>query len=405
MNFRINGMELHTRRLRLRAFAPDDLEDFFAYASVEGVGEMAGWLHHTDRQTTQKVLQHFIERDKVFAIEYEGRVVGSIELDTASAAWGGKGAMVGFVLAKHLHRQGLMSEALQAVMNYAFDRLGLDYISSGYFQNNPASEAIHRKHGFVYYAQGKHLHHDGRHMDTDFVVRIHPGYIKQTAQNVRSELQALANPKRQAFDAKLLPTVDPNSMLGLSNPQTQAIAKKMQMLDRLAFLQSLPHAYHDENMLHAMILRLSKDERFLLEQVECFCPYIDNWAVCDSIDFRRIKQMRRRLWEKLQAWRSMDLEYSKRLALTAILSNFLEDDSIDCVCNILPQIDDEAYYVHMALAWVVADGLIKQYDKVLPLLLEEKLSKKTHNKAIQKAVESYRVSEETKRYLKTLRRK
>lgn len=404
MDFRINGLRLRTPRLLLRAFEPGDLEDFYAYARVEGVGEMAGWLHHTDRDTTRRVLQSFIEEDRVFALEYEGHAVGSLELESVDVL-GKNGGRIGFVLARHLHRQGLMSEALQVLLSYAFENVGMDYIYSGYFQDNAASEATHRRLGFVYCGQQSTRHANGLDLLTDRVIRVNPRYVEQTAAGLRKALEVQADPKRQTFDRKLIPNLAPERMLGISNPPIQQLAKQLSPLERFAYWQSLPHHYHDENMLHAMLLRREKDERLILDQLERFLPYIDNWAVCDSLDFRRFQKERSLLWQRVQSWRSSPAEYTRRMALIAIMGSFLETDYIDAVCEILPRIEDTAYYVHMALAWTVAEGLLKQYDRVLPLLLEHRLSQKTHNKAIQKAIESLRIPAETKQYLKTLKRK
>lgn len=402
--FKIQGKTFSTQRLLLRAFRPEDVEDFYAYASVEGVGEMAGWKHHSDRKDTQKVLDYFLEKDRVYALVYEGRVVGSLEL-CRSKYFGESGGMLGFVLAKHLHRKGLMSEALRALTSYAFEVLDLDFLESGYFHHNKASEALHKKLGFAYVKSIKYKDAEGNPVDTDFCLLMNPRYCKEISQKVRRQIEALGNPKRIEFEARLNPNIDRNSIRGVTNPQSRKLAKSLSLLERMAYCRSLPHLYQDENMLHSMILSNLKDERHFIEEIEHFKGQIQSWAVCDAIDFRRVKKERERLWQALQAWRSSGQEFVVRLALVAMLANFLDEIYAGSVCKICPQIEDSPYYVHMALAWLVAEGLVKHYELFLPLLTQKQLGKKTHNKAIQKAVESFRIEEEKKIYLKSLRRK
>lgn len=404
MDFCIQGKTFSTPRLLLRAFRPEDLEDFYAYASVEGVGEMAGWKHHSDRKITQKVLDCFLEKDKIYALEYEGRVVGSLEL-VPSKYLGETGGMLGFVLAKPLHRKGLMTEALQAIIAHAFEVLDLDFLESGYFTHNKPSEALHRKLGFRYVKTEKHKDAEGNMLDTDFCLLLNPRLIKETAGSIRRQIEALSNPKRIEFEAKLNPDLDKDNICGLSIPQCRSLAKSLPFLTQMAFCQSLPHRYQDENLLHSLILNNLKNEKQFLAELEHFKGYINAWAVCDVVDFRRIKKERERLWAALQAWRCSGEEFVVRLALVAMLGNFLDERYAESVCKICPQIEDSAYYVHMALAWLVAEGLVKHYELFLPLLTQKQLGKKTHNKAIQKATESFRIEEEKKIYLKSLRRK
>ncbi len=154
--FSIGGLRLETDRLLLRAFAQDDLEDFFAYASVEGVGEMAGWPHHESREVTQQILNSFIAEDKVFALclKETGQVIGSLGVekygleDKLSEFFPYKGREIGFVLSKAHWGKGLMPEAVKAVIDYLFNVADLDFLICGYYLFNQQSRRVQEKCGF-----------------------------------------------------------------------------------------------------------------------------------------------------------------------------------------------------------------------------------------------------------------
>ena len=151
---------IKTDRLILRAFRDSDLEDFYEYAKTPGLGEMAGWPHHESLDDTKKVLDRFKKNKDVLAIEKDGKVIGSIGLHPVDAEFyqefkDKKGKEIGFVLSEDFHRQGLMTEAVRAMMKYAFEDLGLDYLSAGYFRNNFKSRDFQKKLGFTYY--GSHV--------------------------------------------------------------------------------------------------------------------------------------------------------------------------------------------------------------------------------------------------------
>lgn len=153
-------LKIKTDRLILRAFDDKDLEDFYAYAKTPGLGEMAGWAHHESIEESKKILRQFKANKDVLAIEKDGKVIGSIGLHPVDQEFysdfkDNKGKEIGFVLSEDFHRQGLMTEAVKALMKYAFGDLGLDYISAGYFRNNFKSRDFQKKLGFTYY--GSHI--------------------------------------------------------------------------------------------------------------------------------------------------------------------------------------------------------------------------------------------------------
>ncbi len=157
--FEIRGKVLQTERLILRPFTQDDLDDFFEYASVEGVGEMAGWRHHQDKQTSQRILNTFIAEDKTFAIVYKatGKVIGSLGVekygmeDKLTEFDGYYGREIGYVLSKSHWGKGLATEAVKTVIDYLFGELGLDFLLCGYFNFNTQSKRVQEKCGFKPY--------------------------------------------------------------------------------------------------------------------------------------------------------------------------------------------------------------------------------------------------------------
>ncbi len=151
----ISGIELKTKRLLLREFKSSDLDDFYEYASVEGVGEMAGWHHHTDKDVSKQILETFIQGKCTFAIEYNGKVVGSVGIEkyreNMDSLGMKKGRDIGFVIAKDCWGKGLMPEAVSAVIQYLFEKVGADYVSCGHFDSNNQSARVQEKLGFDYY--------------------------------------------------------------------------------------------------------------------------------------------------------------------------------------------------------------------------------------------------------------
>jgi ribosomal-protein-alanine N-acetyltransferase len=159
VNFKLNGIQIETERLLLRAFNQSDLDDFYEYASVEGVGEMAGWKHHESKDKTQEILNNFINEDKTFAIvlKSNNKVIGSIGVEeygmeqTLSEFFEYKGREIGYVLSKEYWGKGIMPEAVKAVINYLFNEFDLDFLTCGYYDFNNQSKRVQEKCGFKPY--------------------------------------------------------------------------------------------------------------------------------------------------------------------------------------------------------------------------------------------------------------
>ena len=207
----------------------------------------------------------------------------------------------------------------------------------------------------------------------------------------------------RGFQAKLVPTVDKENIIGVRIPDLRKLAKEFSKREDIDdFLTALPHKYYDENQLHALIICLTKDYTKCLEQFKAFLPYIDNWAVCDQSMPKTFKKHRDELLPQIYEWLESKQTYTVRFGIKALMDCFLDDAFDVKYPTRIAQIKTDEYYIHMMVAWYFATALAKQYDAIVPFFETPVLEKQTHNKAIQKARESYRVTPEHKDHLKTL---
>ena len=222
--------------------------------------------------------------------------------------------------------------------------------------------------------------------------------------DIRKTLLSMQDEKYRAFQVKLFPTVDPQTVIGVRTPDLRGYAKKLlKEEDVSAFLSDLPHRYFDENQLHAFILSELKDYGKCMEEVNRFLPYVDNWATCDQMSPKVFKKNRPQLLEQIRIWLKSDRTYTIRFAIGMLMEHYL-DDAFDLrYPEMVAGIRSDEYYVNMMIAWYFATALAKQYEAILPFIENRRLDAWTHNKAIQKAVESYRITPEQKEYLKTLK--
>ena len=223
---------------------------------------------------------------------------------------------------------------------------------------------------------------------------------------MREELFKLQDIKYRDFQKKLIPTIDPETVIGVRTPQLRKLAKQLRRTPEAeAFLKEIPHKYFDENQLHAFLISEEKDYDKCIDRVEDFLPYIDNWATCDQLSPKVFKKHKGELLLCIYRWLESEHTYTNRFAIGMLMQHFLDEDFDLQYPEMVARIRSEEYYVNMMIAWYFATALAKQYDAVLPYLEEQKLDKWTHNKAIQKARESYRITPKQKEYLKTLKRK
>ncbi len=221
---------------------------------------------------------------------------------------------------------------------------------------------------------------------------------------IRNELSGMQDAKYRDFQAKLIPTVEPETVIGVRTPQLRKYAGVLLKRDDVQeFLNDLPHKYFDENQLHAFIISGIKDYGRCMSEVERFLSYVDNWATCDQMSPKVFKKHRPELLIKIKEWISSGETYTIRFGLGMLMEHFLDDDYDPQYPEMVSKVRSDEYYVNMMTAWYFATALAKQYESVLPFIEDKKLDAWTHNKAIQKAVESYRITDEQKSYLKSLK--
>ena len=225
-------------------------------------------------------------------------------------------------------------------------------------------------------------------------------------ENFTTELIKLKDEKYKIFTQRLIPNIPLENIIGVRLPLLRSLAKKIYKeheKDCLIFLNDLPHKYLDENMLHAFLICQVKDFEEVILLTERFLPYIDNWAVCDSFDPKIFKKKLDLLLPKIKMWLTSKHTYTVRYAIGLLLQYYLEDSFNKDYLELVANVKSNEYYINMMIAWFFAESLVKQKEDTLPFIKERVLEKWTHNKAIQKAIESKRISEDFKRYLRELK--
>ena len=210
--------------------------------------------------------------------------------------------------------------------------------------------------------------------------------------------------KYRDFQGKLIPPKTVDDMIGVRTPELRKYAKELLKREDIdEFLAILPHEYFDEYQLHAFIISAMKDYDKCMEELQRFLPYVDNWATCDQLSPKIFKKHRPELLEHIKEWIKSDRTYTVRFAIGMLMEHFLNEDFDKKYPKMVAKVCSEEYYINMMIAWYFATALAKQYDSIIPYIEEKKLDKWTHNKTIQKAVESYRITPEQKEYLRTLK--
>lgn len=224
-----------------------------------------------------------------------------------------------------------------------------------------------------------------------------------TKNGIQKRLFAECEESYRDFATSLLPTVDPNRIIGVRVPRLRKILREINAQELECFLAELPHFYLEENYLHVFWVSQIRDFDTALAEVERFLPYIDNWATCDSLRPVSFAKHREKLLPKIHTWLDSAHPYTVRFAIEVLMVHFLDDAFDQKHLKRVAAIQSEEYYVNMMIAWYFATALAKQYDSTLPYLEDQRLSPWVHAKTIQKAVESFRVSDEHKQHLKSLR--
>jgi len=223
--------------------------------------------------------------------------------------------------------------------------------------------------------------------------------------NIKEQLNLLAEPEYAAFEAKLCPTLPKDCFLGVRVPNLRKIENEFRKTeDGAEFLKSLPHETYDENLLHSIFIANLKGYDNVMTALEAFLPYVDNWAVCDTLRPNEFKKHKDGLMEKIRGWIASEETYTCRFGIDMLMTYYLDEDFCVEYLELPAGVHSEEYYVRMMVAWYYATALSKHWEETVPYLENGRLDTWVHNKTIQKAIESYRITEEQKAYLRTLKR-
>ena len=225
-----------------------------------------------------------------------------------------------------------------------------------------------------------------------------------TREKIIEELLEQQDKEYRDFQRKLIPTVAPDRIIGVRTPVLRKMAKEMaRQEDTKDFLDTLPHHYFEENQLHALILSEEKNFEHCIAGTEPFLPYVDNWATCDQMMPKVFKKHTDELLFYIQKWIASDHTYTIRFAIGMLMRFYLDEKFESEYLKMVAAVKSGEYYVRMMVAWYFATALAKQYDAAVMFLEEKRLEPWTHNKTIQKSVESYRIDDEKKAYLRSLK--
>lgn len=223
---------------------------------------------------------------------------------------------------------------------------------------------------------------------------------------IQEKLYALQDLKYKEFQCKLMPTISHEAVIGVRTPDLRKLAKEISKEPEMKeYLKILPHRYYEENNLHGFLLERIKDYGEAVVAVDAFLPYVDNWATCDSMNPKVFQKHLPELLTNIQKWIADSHTYTVRFGIGMLMGLYLDKDFSLEFPAWVADIRSEEYYINMMIAWYFATALAKQWDAILPYIEERRLDKWAHNKTIQKAIESYRITDEQKAYLRKLKEK
>lgn len=227
---------------------------------------------------------------------------------------------------------------------------------------------------------------------------------EEMTRDVQKRLFEMRDTGYRDFHARLIPTVKKEKIIGIRTPMIRKFAKEFGKTEESEmFLKALPHQYYEENNLHGLLIEQIRDYDKCLKELERFLPHIDNWATCDLLALHMMKKHRDIFIREIYRWMESDKPYIIRFGIGMLMRHYLDEGFKPEYPEKVVAIRSEEYYVNMMRAWYFATALAKQYEKILPFLEEQRMDIWTHNKTIQKSIESYRITKEQKDYLRTLR--
>lgn len=222
--------------------------------------------------------------------------------------------------------------------------------------------------------------------------------------DIRKELYAQQDLGYKALQERTINNIDPDSIIGVRTPALRAYAKELgKREDVSVFLKDVPHKFFDEDQLHAFIISGMKDYDACMNELEKFLPYVNNWATCDQMSPKVFKKHKAELLKHIKVWIKSKETYTIRFGVGMLMEHFLDEDFDPKYPEMVSKLRSEEYYVNMMIAWYYATALAKQYEAVISYIEENRLAVWTHNKAIQKSIESYRITPEQKEYLRSLK--
>lgn len=225
-----------------------------------------------------------------------------------------------------------------------------------------------------------------------------------TVEEIREKLLALQDVKYRDFTSKLMPTVDKNKIIGVRSPLLRSFARQLVKEGEYGeFISDLPHKYYEEDNLHGFIIEGIKDYEKCIPEIQRFVPFIDNWATCDCTRPKVLKKYPERTLELVGEFLRSDKVYIKRYGIGLLLSFYLDELFSSEHLEMLSEIESDEYYINMMLSWYFATALCKQWEATIPFIENRRLPLWVHRKTIQKAIESYRITDEQKAYLRTLK--
>jgi len=218
---------------------------------------------------------------------------------------------------------------------------------------------------------------------------------------IRKTLLSMENEEYREFSSKLMPTIEKSKVIGIRIPLLRKFAKSLENYEE--FLSDLPHRYFEENNLHAFLIEREDNFDRCIEKLNIFLPYVDNWATCDSLKPKVLRKEPKKLLEYIKIWLKSKNVYTVRYGINLLMSFYLDENFDRKYLMLVANVKSDEYYINMMRAWYFATALAKQYEQTLPYIETKVLDVWTHNKTIQKATESLRVSKQQKEYLKTLK--
>lgn len=223
-------------------------------------------------------------------------------------------------------------------------------------------------------------------------------------QEITTQLFIMQDNEYKEFHGRLMPTVNPDTILGIRVPIlrkfSNQLAKSLSKEKLLEFMNELPHKYYEENNIHAFLIEKIKDFDECIVALEKFLPFVDNWATCDMMNPKILKKNTQQLFCKIKEWIASPHVYTIRYGIGMLMRYFLDDNFKMEYLDMVAAVKSDEYYVNMMKAWFFATALAKQYEATLPYIKEKRLDNWSHNKAIQKSIESFRVPKEHKEELK-----